>query len=119
MDSVSAAPSGSTVMRNMAAWIAPAELADTVARRSGSLGEGFCAPQRVVGPACPEQCFAELGFEGEVDLGRRYERGGALEQAHGGAIVLAEMSRGGRLPVRCRRAAAARSSSSVIPSSAR
>ena len=32
----------------------------------------------------------ELGLEGEVELGRRHERGGALEQAHGGAVVLAE-----------------------------
>ena len=30
-------------------------------------------------------------FEGEVDLGRGDERGGALEQAHGGAVVLAEL----------------------------
>ena len=69
---------------------APAELADTVAGRGGSLGEGFCAPHRVVGPACPGQGFAELDLEGQVELGRRDEGGGALEQADGGAVVLAE-----------------------------
>ena len=68
----------------------PAQLADTIARRRGTLGEGICAPERVVAPACPEQGVAELGFEGEVELGRRYERGCALEQADSGAVVLAE-----------------------------
>ena len=33
----------------------PAELGDTIARRRGSLGEGFRAPERVVAVACPEQ----------------------------------------------------------------
>ena len=66
----------------------PGDLADTIARRSGPLGEEICSPERVVGPACPEQGLAELGLEGEVDLVRRQERGGALEQAHGGAVVL-------------------------------
>ena len=83
----------------------PAELADTIARRRGTLGEGICAPERVVAPACPEQGVAELGFEGEVDLGRRYERGGALEQADGGAVVLAEgraVAAGGQAPPRRR-----------------
>ena len=67
-----------------------AELADTIARRRGTLGEGVCAPERFVALACPEQGVGELGFEGEVELGPGYERGGALEQADGGAVVLAE-----------------------------
>ena len=44
-------------------------------------------------------------LEGEVDLGRRDERGGALEQAHGGAVVLAGAARaaaGGQAPPRRR-----------------
>ena len=89
--SFSVAPSGSRSMRDHARLDPPAELADTIARRRGTLGEGICAPERIVAPACPEQGVAELGFEGEVELGRRHERGGALEKAHGGAVVLAEI----------------------------
>ena len=69
----------------------PAQLADTIARSRGPLGEGIRAPERVAALACPEQGVDELGFEGEVELGRRHERGGALEQAHGGTVVLAEV----------------------------
>jgi hypothetical protein len=68
----------------------PAELADTIPRRRGTLRSGICAPERVVSPACPEQGLAELGLEGEVELGRWHEPGGSLEQADGGAVVLAE-----------------------------
>jgi hypothetical protein len=64
------------------------DLADTIARRSGPLGEEICSPERIVGPSCPEQGLAQLGFEGEVELVRRHERGCALEQAHGGTVVL-------------------------------
>ena len=46
----------------------PAELADTVTGRCGSLGE-LRAPHRVGGPACPGQGFAELELEDEVELG--------------------------------------------------
>ena len=97
----------------------PAQLADAIARRRGPLGEGIRAPERFAALACPEQGVDELGLEGEVDLGRGHERGGALEQAHGGAVVLAGAARGGRPAVRRRRAAAASSSSSGSPSSAR
>ena len=65
------------------------------AARSAS---GICAPERVVAPARPVQGFPELGLEGEVELGRRDERGGALEQADGGAVVLA--GRRARSPAR-------------------
>jgi hypothetical protein len=64
-----------------------AQLADTIARGRGALGEQIRTSEPVDAPACPEQGVEEVGFEGEVDLGRRHERGGALEQAHGGAVV--------------------------------
>ena len=96
----------------------PAELADTIACRRGTLGEDIRAPERVAALACPEQGVDEVGFEGEVELGRGHERGGALEQAHGGAVVLPERARR-PAAVRRRRAAAASSSSSGRPSSAR
>ena len=67
----------------------PAELAEAIAGRSRTVGESVCAPERLVGPASPEQGVSELELEGEVDLGRGHERGRALEQAHGGAVVLA------------------------------
>ena len=66
-----------------------AELSDTVAGRGGSLGEGICTAERVVALARPAQGVAELDLEGEVKLDPRYERGGTLEQADGGAVILA------------------------------
>ena len=74
----------------------PAQLGHAIAGRRGALGEGICAPERVAALASPVQGFAEVGLEGEVELGRRDERGGALEQADGGAVVLPGAARGGR-----------------------
>ena len=68
----------------------PTELGDTIVRRRGSLGEGICAPERIVGPPCPDQGFAKLGFKEHVELGRRDQGGGALEQADRGAVVLTQ-----------------------------
>ena len=83
----------------------------------GMLGQGIRAPERVLAPAHPEQGVAELGLEGEVELGRRDERGGTLVQAHGRAVVLAagramasrpSAAASRRRPARRRRAARAR-----------
>ena len=103
--SFSVAPSGSTLRRTTPAWILPQSSPIRSPARRGTLGDGICAPERIVAPARPEQGFAELDFEGEVELGRRYERGGALEEAHGGAVVLAKIraeAGGGQAPPRRR-----------------
>ena len=79
--------------------------------------KAFCAPERVTAVASPVQGFDEVGFEGEVELGRRDEGGGALKQADGGAVVRpnlraatgggqASPGRGGQMP------------STAVPSSA-
>ena len=96
--SLSAAPSGSSLAAEYALLDPPAELGDAIPCRDGALGERFGAPQRVAGPAPPGQRVDELALEGQVELGRRDEGGGALEQAYGGGVVLAEEPRGGRRP---------------------
>ena len=68
--------------------ILPGDLADTIALRSGPFGEEICSPERIVGPPRPEQGVDDPGLEGEVDLARRQEHGGALQQARGGTVVL-------------------------------
>jgi hypothetical protein len=68
----------------------PAQLANLIPSSRGTLGERICAAERFVAPACPEQGVAELLFKGEIELSRRQERGGSLEQAHGRTVVLAE-----------------------------
>ena len=67
----------------------PAELSNLVACGRGAVRERIGAPERLVDLACPEQDLDELGFEGEVELGRRHERGCALEEARRRPVVLA------------------------------
>ena len=68
----------------------PAELPNLVACGRGAVRERLGTPERLVDLACPEQDLDELGLEGEVELGRRHERGCALEEARRRPVVLAE-----------------------------
>jgi hypothetical protein len=67
----------------------PAQLADAIARRRGTLGKSVGPPERLISPAGPDQGHGELDFEREVAVGGRHERGCTLEQADGGTVVLA------------------------------
>src|SRR5439155_21596970 len=67
------------------------QLTNTVARSRGTLSEGTRPPERVASPTCLEQGVDDVDLEGEVDLGRGHEWDGALEQAHGGGVVLPEL----------------------------
>ena len=93
--------SGSRSRRNMPPWTLPQSSAIRSPAAAARSARESARRSDVVGPACPEQGFAELDLDGEVELGRRDERGGALEQADGGAVVLAEgcaRSAAGRQP---------------------
>ena len=117
--SFSVAPSGSRWSAEGALLDSPAQLSHAIARGRGPLGEGIRAPQRFAALASPEQGVDEVGLEGEVELGRGHERGGALEQAHGGAVVRPELraaAGGGQAAPRRRGQAAVVGG---IPSSAR
>ena len=82
----------------------PAELADTIARRRrhARRGRPRAAARRRPLPV-QNRASTSSDLEGEVELGRRYERGGALEQADGGAVVrrtLRAAAAGGQAPPR-------------------
>src|SRR5207247_8390096 len=68
-----------------------AQLTYPIARHRGPLGEGIRAPERVVSLPCLKQGVDDVDLERDVELARGHERGGALEQADGGAVVLTEV----------------------------
>ncbi len=80
-------------------------LSVAIARSRGPLCEGTRAPERVASPTCLEQGVDDVDLEGDVELGRGHKRDGALEQAHGGGVVLPELrpaAGGGQAPPRRR-----------------
>jgi hypothetical protein len=65
-----------------------AELAEAIAGGSGSLGERLRTPDCLVSSAGPGQDLAKLALEGDVNLRRQHQPGGALEQPARGEVVL-------------------------------
>ena len=103
--SFAVSPSGSRFVRMTVRLDPPAELRNLVACVRGAVRERIGAPERLVDLACPEQGLDELGFEGEVELGRRHERGCALQEARRRPVVLAErrsLAAGGQAAPRLR-----------------
>ena len=103
--SFAVSPSGSRSVRTSVALILPQSRPDLVACGRGAVRERLGAPECLVDLACPEQDVDELGFEGEVELGRRHERGCALQEARRRRVVLAErgsLAAGGQAAPRLR-----------------
>ena len=77
-------------MRTTPAWTPPQSSADAITCAAALSARS--SARRTASSALPVQCSASLEFdlEGEIELGRRHESSGALEQAHGGGVVLAD-----------------------------